>query len=189
MKQLLFLTFLAFVVLYAKSDFIYETREEVVAYTGPIKETHRNPIQDVIDNAKEGSIIKLKAGVYEGNIVITKPISIVGVEEGVIIDGLGAGSVITIRSSYVTLKNLVIQNSGDRADIPDAAINMIGDTKTGALVQNEISDCKILDSLVGINLEIVNNSLFKNNFITSKNYELGLRGDGIRLWYSNDNII
>ena len=38
-------------------------------------------------------------------------------------------------------------------------------------------------------MEIVNNSLIENNFITSKNYDLGLRGDGVRLWYSNDNII
>ncbi|ATB69110.1 nitrous oxidase accessory protein NosD [Sulfurospirillum diekertiae] len=189
MKQLLFLSILTFSLLYAKSDFIYETREEVVAYTGPIKETHRSSIQDAIDNAKEGSIIKLKAGIYEGNIVITKPISIIGTEEGVIIDGMGVGSVITVKSSYVTLKNLTIQNSGERSDVLDAAINMTGNTTTGALVQNEVSQCKILDSLLGINMEIVNNSLIKNNYITSKNYELGLRGDGIRLWYSNDNMI
>ena len=189
MKQLLLLCLFTLSFLFAKSDFLYETREEAVAYQGPIKETRRSSIQDVIDTAKEGSIIKLKAGIYEGNIVITKPISIIGVEEGVIIDGLGVGSVITIKSSYVTLKNLTIQNSGERADILDAAINMNGDTSTGALVQNEVSDCKILDSLLGINMEIVNNSLIKNNYITSKNYELGLRGDGIRLWYSNDNMI
>ncbi len=188
MKYLL-LCILTLLFLFAKSEFKYDTQEEVVAYKGPIKETQRNPIQDVIDTAKEGSIIKLKAGVYKGNIVITKPISIVGVEDGVVIDGMEAGSVITIKSSYVTLKNLVIQNSGERSDILDAAINMEGDAKTGALVQNEVSHCKILNSLLGINMEIVNNSLIQNNYITSKNYELGLRGDGIRLWYSNDNII
>ena len=110
MKQLLFLALLTLSTLYAKSDFIYETREEVVPYSGPIKETRRSSIQDAIDGAKEGSIIKLKAGVYEGNVVITKPISIIGVEEGVILDGLGVGSVVTIKSSYVTLKNLTLQN-------------------------------------------------------------------------------
>lgn len=119
-----------------------------MAYKGPIKETQRSSIQDAIDNAKEGSIIKLKAGVYEGNVVITKPISIIGVEEGVkVLDGLGVGSVVTVKSSYVTLKNLTIQNSGERSDILDAAINMNGDTTTGALVQNEVSNCRILDSL------------------------------------------
>lgn len=189
MKQLFFLGFLVISLIFAKDNFIYETRKEVAVYTGPIKETQRSPIQDVIDKASEGSIIKLKAGVYKGNIVITKPISIIGVEEGVILDGLGVGSVITVKSSYVTLKNLTIQNSGERADILDAAININGDTTTGALYQCEVSHCRILDSLLGINLEIVNNSLIHNNYITSKNYPLGLRGDGIRLWYSNDNIV
>jgi nitrous oxidase accessory protein len=170
-------------------EFAYDTREEAKPYTGPIRELTRSPLQDYIDNAKEGSIIKLKAGTYKGNIVISKPISLVGVEEGVILDGLGVGSVVTIRSSYVTLKNLTIRNSGERADILDAAVNINGDTTTGALKQCEVSGCRILDSLLGINMEIVNNSLIENNFITSKNYDLGLRGDGVRLWYSNDNII
>ena len=170
-------------------EFAYDTQEEIKPYTGPIKELSRSPIQDYIDNAKEGSIIKLKAGTYKGNIIITKPISLIGVEEGVVLDGLGVGSVITVKSSYVTLKNLTIQNSGERADVLDAAININGDTTTGALKQCEVSGCRIVDSLLGINMEIVNNSWIENNFITSKNYDLGLRGDGVRLWYSNDNIV
>lgn len=173
----------------SNKEFAYDTQEEIKPYTGPIKELSRSPIQDYIDNAKEGSIIKLKAGTYKGNIIITKPISLIGVEEGVVLDGLGVGSVITVKSSYVTLKNLTIQNSGERADVLDAAININGDTTTGALKQCEVSGCRIVDSLLGINMEIVNNSLIENNFITSKNYDLGLRGDGVRLWYSNDNIV
>lgn len=183
--------FMCSLTLYAakNKDFAYDTQEEAQPYTGPIRELTRNPIQDVIDAAKEGSIIKLKAGVYSGNIVISKPLTLIGVEEGVVIDGMGVGSVITIKSSYVTIKNLTIQNSGERADILDAAISMVGDATIGPLHQCEISHCKIIDSLLGINVEIVNNSLIQDNFITSKNYELGLRGDGIRLWYSNDNIV
>lgn len=78
-------------------EFAYDTQEEAKPYTGPIRELTRSPLQDYIDNAKEGSIIRLKAGTYKGNVVITKPISLVGVEEGVILDGLGVGSVVTIK--------------------------------------------------------------------------------------------
>ena len=188
-----FFLIVSFIVsLYAADEtFSYDVQAQDKArvYTGPIKETRRNPIQDAIDNAKEGSIIKLKAGVYEGNIVIQKPISLIGIEEGVIIDGLGAGSIVTIQSSYVTLKNLTLRNSGERADVLDAAININGDASKGAVSQCEVSNCTILDSLLGINMEIANNSLIQNNYITSKDYDLGLRGDGIRLWYSNDNIV
>jgi nitrous oxidase accessory protein len=173
----------------ADEKFMYDTTEEAKPYTGPIRDLTRSPLQDVVDSAKEGSIIKLKAGIYKGNLVITKPLTLEGVEENVILDGLGVGSVVTIKSSYVTLKNLTIRNSGERSDILDAGININGSTDTGALQQCEISNCKIVDSLLGINMEIVNNSLIQNNFISSKNYSLGLRGDGIRLWYSNDNIV
>ena len=142
-----------------------------------------NVLQDAIDNAPSGSILKLPAGVYKGGITINKPLSIIGSEDGVIIDGLNDGTVITTTGSYITLKNLTIINSGDRNDRVDAAIKM----KDAS--QCEISSCVIRDCLFGIDFQMVNNSIVANNHITSKDLDLGLRGDGLRIWYSNDNII
>jgi nitrous oxidase accessory protein len=144
---------------------------------------YANILQDAIDKAPEGSILKLPKGVYKGSIHIDKPISIIGKEKGVIIDGENKGTVITSNSSYVTLKNLTIINSGDRHEKVDAAISM----SKGK--QCEISNCVIKNCLFGIDLQMVNNSIVANNYITSKPFALGLRGDGLRLWYSNDNII
>jgi nitrous oxidase accessory protein len=142
-----------------------------------------NLLQEAIDNAPEGSVLKLPKGVYKGSIIINKPLSIIGKEDGVIIDGGGIGTVIQITSSYVTLKNLTITGSGNRHDLLDSAIK-INNSK-----QSEISNCIIKDSLFGIDITMTNNSIFSNNYITSKDLELGLRGDGLRLWYSNDNIV
>ena len=142
-----------------------------------------NILQDAIDKAPSGSILKLPAGVYGGNITIDKPLSIIGKESGAIIDGGGNGTVITIKSSFVTLKNLKIINSGSRHENIDSAI-ILSDAK-----QCEISNCIIEDCLFGVDLRMVRNSILYNNKISSKNVELGLRGDGIRLWYSHDNII
>jgi nitrous oxidase accessory protein len=142
-----------------------------------------NVLQEAIDGAPEGSILRLPAGVYKGSITITKPLTIIGKEDGVIIDGNGKGTVITVKSSFVTLKNLKVVGSGDRHENIDAAITLI-DAK-----QCEISDCVIEDCLFGIDMQMVKNSIVANNKITSKNFELGLKGDGLRLWYSNDNII
>lgn len=142
-----------------------------------------NLLQEAINNAPEGSVLKLPKGVYKGSIIINKPLSIIGKEDGVIIDGGGIGTVIQITSSYVTLKNLTITGSGDRHDLLDSAIK-INNSK-----QSEISNCIIKDSLFGIDITMTNNSIFSNNYITSKDLELGLRGDGLRLWYSNDNIV
>ncbi|MCK9490974.1 MAG: nitrous oxide reductase family maturation protein NosD [Sulfurimonas sp.] len=142
-----------------------------------------NTLQKAIDDAPHGSIIKLSAGVYKGNIIINKPITIIGIEDGVTIDGEGSGTVVSVNSSYVTLKNLKIVGSGDRHDKIDSAITVI-DAK-----HCEISDCVIEDCLFGIDMQMVRNSIVSNNTITSKDLDLGVRGDGLRLWYSNDNIV
>ncbi len=142
-----------------------------------------NALQTAIDNAPEGAILKLPAGVYKGNITINKPLTIIGKEDGVVIDAGGVGTVIAIKSSYVTLKNLRVTNSGSLHHQLDAGIT-VADAK-----QCEISNCVIDDCLFGIDMQMVSNSIVSNNFITSKDLDLGLRGDGLRLWYSNDNLI
>jgi nitrous oxidase accessory protein len=147
-----------------------------------------NVLQNAIDGAPAGSILKLSAGVYKGNIVINKPLSIIGQSKGVIIDGENKGIVITVQSSYVTLKNLTIINSGSRHEKLDGAISM-AKSKMGKIKQCEVSNCSIKNCLFGIDLQMVDNSIISNNHITSKKLALGLRGDGLRLWYSNNNII
>jgi len=142
-----------------------------------------NVLQDAIDNSPEGSILKLPAGVYRGNIVINKPLTILGKEDGVIIDGEGSGTVITVNSSYVTLKNLKIIGSGDRHEKVDGAVSFSNG------IQCEISNCIIQDCLFGIDMKMMRNSIVSNNKISSKDLDLGLRGDGLRIWYSHDNII
>lgn len=142
-----------------------------------------NALQEAIDNAPSGAILKLPAGHYRGSIVINKPLSIIGKEDGVVIDGEGKGTVIAIKSSYVTIKNIRVTNSGSMHHRLDAGIT-IADAK-----HCEISNCTIDDCLFGIDMQMVNNSIISDNFITSKDLDLGLRGDGLRLWYSNDNLI
>lgn len=142
-----------------------------------------NALQDAINSAPEGAVIKLPAGVYQGNIVIDKPLSIVGKEEGVVIDGENNGTVVRVNSSYVTIKNVKIINSGDMHHQQDAGIAI------NNAEQCEVSDVVIDDCLFGIDMQMTNNSIIQNNTIYSKDLELGLRGDGLRLWYSNDNLI
>jgi len=142
-----------------------------------------NALQEAIDKAPSGSILRLPKGVYKGSIVINKPLTILGKESGVVIDGEENGTVIIIKSSFVTLKNLTIVGSGSRHDNLDAAI------KLSDASQCEISQCNIKETLFGIDLQMVKNSIISDNNITSKNMDLGLRGDGLRLWYSNNNIV
>ncbi len=142
-------------------------------------------LQDAIDRAKPGSKIILPPGTYKGAIVITKPLSIVSEDpkNKAVIDAGGKGTVVSVKSSYVTLKDLKIVNSGNRNEKLDSAIRVEN------AAHCEISGCEIKECLFGIDLQMVKDSIVVGNLISSKNLELGLRGDGIRLWSSSNNVI
>ena len=142
-----------------------------------------NPLQEAIDKAPPNSIIKLSEGTYYGNIIINKPLTIIGKTDRVIIQGEKTGTVVKVNSSYVTLKNLTISGSGNRMDRLDAGIS-INSTKN-CLIQN----CKILDSLYGIDMNIVSDSEILSNYITSKELDISLRGNALKMYYAHNNLI
>jgi len=141
-----------------------------------------SPLQDAIDKAKPNSTIKLSNARYLGSIVINKPLSLVGIGDSVIIDGEGKGSVITINSSNVMLKNLTILNSGSRMENIDSAISL------NSVNNIAIDNCSILNSLYGIDFNIVKNSKITNNYITSKDIDISLRGNALKLYYTTNTI-
>ncbi len=142
-----------------------------------------NALQDAIDAAPPYSTLKLQNALYEGNIHIDKPLTIIGLGRHVIIKGNGVRSVVSVRSSYVTLKHLIIQNSGMNMQSIDAAISM-------KEVQNcEIRDCNISEVLYGIDMDRVNNSVISHTYITTKKNDLPLRANALKLYYANHNVI
>ncbi len=143
-----------------------------------------NPLQEAVDKAKPYSTLKLSSGIYFGNIIINKPINILAEKNThVVIHGNNHGSVITINSSNVTLKNLTITSSGSRMDRIDSGISI---KKAKYL---HIDNCKILDNLYGIDMFMVSESIITNNYITSKDLYIALRGNALKMYYSNNNLI
>jgi len=140
-----------------------------------------NVLQEAIDHAKAGSRLELPAGIYSGNIVIDKPLIIDGKNQKAIIEGDGKGTVVTITASGVVIENLTIRHSGEEHERVDAGVSL------KKVEQCTVKNCKIVDALFGIDLSQVSRSEITGNYIESKPFELGLRGDGVRLWYSNDN--
>ncbi len=143
--------------------------------------TSANPLQDAIDRSNPYSTIKLSSGIYKGNITIDKPLTIVG-DDAVVIKGDLDGSVVKIKSSNVVLKNLTITDSGKRMDKIDSAISM--QKVKNCIIQN----CKLLNSLYGIDMVMVQNSTIEDNYITSKDLDLSLRGDALKIYYSHHNL-
>jgi nitrous oxidase accessory protein len=138
-------------------------------------------LQALVDATPEGGVLRPPAGRYTGSIKITRPITIEGRGE-VRIDAEGRGSVIRIRASGVTLRGLRIQGSGGNHDTLDAGISVRGN-------RNRIEDNTIEDCLFGIDLGQSNDNVIARNEIRSKPLDLGVKGDGIRLWYSRGNQI
>ncbi len=143
------------------------------------------PLQPLIDAAKKGDIILLKPGRYAGGVVIDKAISLIGdgPREKIVIDAGGKGTVIKLKTDGATVKNLTITGSGESYNDLDAGIQVRGNF-------NVIKDNRIENVLFGIDLQQCNSNIIKRNEISSfKHLGLGLRGDGIRLWYSRNNRI
>ncbi len=139
------------------------------------------PFQELVDKAPEGSVLKVPAGHYSGPVHVRKRLTIEG-EGEVVIDGGDKGTVFVLETNEATLRNLTITGSGDSHDADDTCLNIRGH---GNLVEKlNIADC-----LFGIDLKQADHNIVRNNKVRSKDAELGVRGDGIRLWYSNDNLI
>jgi nitrous oxidase accessory protein len=141
-----------------------------------------DPLQRWVDATPSGGVLVLPPGIYAGPVTIGKPITIDGSARQATVDGGGTGTVIVIQAEGVTLRNLVIQGSGASHDTVDSAIAV---NASRAAIQGNV----IRDTLFGIDLKESHDSRIEGNDISSKPYDLGLRGDGIRLWASHRNLI
>ena len=138
--------------------------------------------QKIIDEAKEGDVITPPAGTYSGPVVIDKPLIVDG-KNGVAIDAGGKGTVILLDTDGATLKNLHLTHSGESANDIDSGVQVRGN-------YNVIKDNVIDDCLFGVDLQQSSNNVVKRNTISSLDrFELGQKGDSVRLWYSFKNRI
>jgi len=137
--------------------------------------------QSLVDQAAPGSVLKPPPGVYAGPVLVDKPLTIDGGGQ-VSIDGGGKGTVFVVDTEGATIRGLNLQGSGGSHDTDDACLNVRG--QRHLVEENRITDC-----LFGIDLKQADHNTIRANRITSKPYDLGLRGDGLRLWYSKYNLI
>ena len=139
------------------------------------------PFQELVDRAAPGSILKPPPGQYAGPVVIDKPLTIEG-DGKVTIDAGDKGTVMIINAGNTTLRGLHLTGSGDSHDTDDSCLDVRGNGNT-------IENLQIDNCLFGIDLKQTNDSTLRGNRIRSKDRELGVRGDGLRLWYSHNNLI
>ena len=138
-------------------------------------------LQERIDAAPDGAEITLIPGeVYMGPVVVRHPVVIDG-QGSAVIDGGGKGTVLTLETDGATVKNVTLRNSGRLHNEVNAGLRIKG-------AFNVVRDTRIENSLFGIDLTQANNNVLRRNYISSKHVPLEIRGDSVRIWYSNDNL-
>jgi nitrous oxidase accessory protein len=130
--------------------------------------------------ARPGDTVHVAAGVYHEKLVIDLPVVLIG-EPGAVIDGDGEGTVIRVDASAV-IAGFRITRSGRLLEQEDTGILVTGDS---CVIRDNVLD----DVLFGIYLKDSQGTRVAGNRITGKDRPMGRRGDGIRLWSSNDALV
>jgi nitrous oxidase accessory protein len=139
------------------------------------------PLQTLIDATPAGGTLRLAPGSYTGPATISRAITLDGGRQAVIV-GDGKSTVLSVAANGVTLRGLRLTGSGDSHDRIDAGILLEGD-------DHRVEDNQLDDVLFGIHLKRVNRSRVTGNRVTGKKLEPAMRGDAIRLWYSQHNLV
>ena len=128
-------------------------------------------------NARDGDVLELAPGVYNGNFVLDKSLTLKG-QKGVIFDGEGEGSVITIVAEDVSVTGLYIKGSGSDHEEGDSGI-FIDRNADRAHIENNFLD----KNLIGIyvwgqkDAQVVHNKI-----IGRQDHRMNDRGNGVYVW-------
>lgn len=137
---------------------------------------HASAIQRLVDAAAPGATLRIEAGSYEGDLVLDKPLRLIGLGRPLLV-GSGDGSVLLVRAADVAIEGFDIdgRNGGD-----------LGRDSSGIHVAAErvtIRDCRIKDSLFGVYLREANGSLVEGCSIRGiPGKDPGEKGSGIHVW-------
>ncbi|GAB4580558.1 MAG: hypothetical protein Fur0022_33000 [Anaerolineales bacterium] len=138
-------------------------------------------IKDALAAAHDGDVIEVRGGTYPA-LVVNKSVTLIGVD-GPVIDGRGQDTVVTLSAPGIVFRGFDVRGSGPDPDTDDSGILVEADN---ILIENNRLD----DVLFGIFVADANDAIIRGNEITSKTeYDLGRKGDGIRIWYSENVLI
>jgi len=133
--------------------------------------------------AHDGDTILLKSGTYkEGNIIITKSVSLVGIDHPVL-DGQDKYEILTISGRNIVVRGITFRNSGYSAMNDFASIKVID--ASNITIENNT----IIDAYFAIHLSNTAYAIIRHNDIAGAPKSEQLTGNGIHLWKSSHVLI
>ncbi|MFT3768229.1 MAG: nitrous oxide reductase family maturation protein NosD [Minicystis sp.] len=135
----------------------------------------------LLADARGPAEIWLRPGLYRGDFTVRRPIALRGAG-GAVIEGTGAGTVLTIEASDVLVENLVVRHSGRRHTAEDAGIKAKGD-------RVRLADLRVEDTLFGVSLQLCHGCAIERVHVEGPGDAAELRGDGIKLWEADDTTV
>lgn len=140
-------------------------------------------LRQAIQQAKPGDTLLIKKGLYkEGNIVISKPLCLLGVEAPVL-DGENKNEILTLTGKNIIIKGIHFYNAGYSSINDFAAIKIID--ATGISIENNT----IINAAFAIHFSNSTNSVVRNNSIRGTNKSEHSSGNGIHLWKCDGMLI
>lgn len=153
-----------------------------LAFSGSIvvaPDSTQNPLKVAIEKARRFDTIHIKKGLYKTqNIVINKPLTIIGIQHPVL-DGENKYEILTVRSDSVNIQGLTIKNSAS------SSIEEYSGIKVYNANHVQILDNILEDTFFGIYLYYSHNVLIKGNQITAHQVQEQQSGNGIHCWRSD----
>ncbi|MEH7504540.1 nitrous oxide reductase family maturation protein NosD [Neobacillus drentensis] len=150
----------------------------------PEKKLAAENLQATIDSLKDGAVLQLENKTYQGNIIISKPLTIIG-SANTVIKGDGTGNVISIKAPHVKLSHLTVGHGSMNRNSAEeyAAIKIYTN-------HNIVEHIKISDSFHGIYLSQAHDNKIRFNHIKGMGKgEIAAQGNGIHVYYANDNLL
>ncbi len=136
-------------------------------------------IKTAIDVAKAGDSVLVHGGVYkEGNLIVDKPISLIGVDWPVL-DGQKKYEVLSIKANHVLITGFKVQFSG-HGSLDDPCGIKVYDSQDVHIIGNEL-----YDNFFGIYLQYSKKCIIKNNKIVALGTAEQEIGNGIHCWKSD----
>lgn len=140
------------------------------------------PLQDLVSALPRGSTLLLRAGRHQGPLLLDRPLTLVG-EPGAVLDGGGTGSVLLVAADDVTVRDLHVTGGGHLPQHDDSGVVVSGDRAV-------LERIRVAHAYLGIDLRMADEATVRDCVVEGNpDSVFGLRGDGIRLWESDRNLI